>query len=379
MSLLSTRWLRGVGGGVGTIDKDMLKSIGINSQINASTRAEPMRPTLVISYDDSVQEDFTLAFPVHQQHNVPGEINAISGFMLGTASYLPDEGTKLPLTVAQTQEMQDFGFEITTHGKRHLPLGKANIRMGGTLGSSKIYTGTGVAHRWTHTIPYNIVVGVADQPSVSEMNRVIGSGTDDNGVYLTIEKPLSRAYTFIRLSDDEIETEIRTSISELASMGLHAIHHTAPYSTSHYTARKIIKKYCASARRGGNGIMVPGNSDIPFPTYQLHCYIEMSNKGNAAIDAMLDEIVSTNGFGIMMEHTWRRNFDPEGLSYMFQSAKAKGIDITTRSVALKRFGNLLEIGDPYSGEEKNETAQPFYVVDRTGMVFENINSVSDIL
>ena len=386
MKHVNTRWVIGGGSSTGernpTLDKETLKRLALDMGANTSVRTNSMKPTLVISYDDSVQEDYTLAFPVHQTHNVPAEINAISDFMLGQGGYLPTTGTQIPLTQAQALEMQEAGWEFSAHGRGHLSLGRANIRLGGAAGTSKIYVDSATTHRWTHTFPYEIKLGVGDQLVLSnptEINTIVSSGEDVDGTYLVTGTPLGANYNYIRLSDAQIEDEIKGCIDDLTGLGLHIKHHSAPYSASNWAARKIIKKYLLSARRGNpEAVMVPGG-DVAFPTYQLGVFIENTGSTHAELDAWLDGIASSNGLAILMEHTWRSGFSVSGLDYIITGAKARGIDITTRTEALKRFGNLLELGDPYAGEESTEADQPYYIVDRTGKVFENINDLSDVL
>src|SRR5690606_39233377 len=127
--------------------------------------------------------------------------------------------------------------------------------------------------------------------TVRELNTVVGQGADASGTYLQLQNPLQAGnYTFFRLSDAEIETEIKGCADELSAMGLHVKHHAAPYSASTWAARKIIRKYCLSARRGGPSVtMVPGTSDV-FPTYQLRCFVEKTSNSHTQLDAWLDQI-----------------------------------------------------------------------------------------
>ena len=386
MKYINTRWLGSSGGSEGRngeLDKELLKRLAFDMGVNTTDRSNNMRPTLVISYDDSVQEDYTLAFPVHEKHGVPGEINAISSFMLGTGSYLPDDGTQQPLTQNQALEMQEKGWEFCVHGRQHLTIGRYNLRLVSPQGSNRLYISPDYMHRWTHTFPQEITLGRNHAPNITEDNVLIGHGSDENGEYLETENPIKTdQYTFLRLSDNQIEDEIKGCIDELAEMGLYAKHHAAPYSASNWTARRIIRKYLLSARRGrgstGSPIMIPGSDNV-FPTYKLNCFVELTGHTEAELDAWLDEISSVNGMSIMMEHTWRPGFNPDGLDYIIAGALARGMDVTTRTEALKRYGNLLDLGDPFAGEEDNESDQPYFVVDRAGKVFENINDLSDLL
>lgn len=386
MRYVNTRWVNMIGGGTTErnpiLDKAVLKRLAFDMASHTSVRANDMKPTLIISYDDSAQEDYTLAFPIHQSHNVPAEVNAISGFMLGQSGYLPDDGTKLPLTQEQALEMQAAGWEFTTHGRNHLMLGRQNLSAPSFIGGNKVYIPSDVAHRWTHTFPYSILISthIHIQNPLSETNTVVSYGTDETGTYLLLSNPLqNNGYAFIRLSDEQIEDEIKGSIDDLTDMGLYVKHHSAAYNSSNWAARRIIRKYCLSSRRGDpRAVMIP-NSENVFPTYKLGCFVEYTSKNESFLDAWLDDISSQNGLAIMMEHTWRPGFSTSGLDYIITGAKATGIDITTRTEALKRFGNLLELGDPFAGEVTFENDQPYFVVDRNGNVFENISDLSDLL
>jgi len=385
--MINYRWFRGSSSSVmdGDTTKDLLKKIAFNSHNHTSVRSQIPKSTMVISYDDSAQEDYTLAFPVHQQYGVPGEINCISDFMLGLGTY-SHGGTNLPLTIEQAIEMQEFGFEVTVQGKRHVSLGLERVYKDIVAGDNKLYMGT--AHRWTHALPLKILVTSKNNANQEEVYAIDkGVDPEDGREYLITEQPFLYSYPFgyagFRITDEEVETEIKGCMDALTDMGLHVSkHHTHPYSATNWATTRIIKKHCVSSRGGITGIMVPGGVDV-FPTYQFRSNVEPTAYSQASIDLYLDDLRDSNGLSFVLEHSWSGGFSIANLAYLIEGALARGIDITTRTKALERFGNLMDLGDPFTSDNfydnPSKQNQPFFTVDRTGKTFTNIEDMADLI
>ena len=106
-----------------------------------------------------------------------------------------------------------------------------------------------------------------------------------------------------------------------------------------------------------------------LPTAQLLAYAESTRWTEAEIDAMLDELVAHNALGMIFEHSWTSQFNPNRLDYLIRTAIEKGVKITTRKEALKYHGNRLEYGDPQFNVPYLQ-GDPYYVINAIGKEFD---------
>lgn len=366
------------GGGVQTpiIDKKLLRHLVIDQHKYSAFRNTKPKPMLVISYDDGPLQDYTVAFPIHKQYGVPGELSITSGAITG--EYNPFTFGAV-MSIEQIREMRDWGFEIAGHGQSHMRLGSGSVASPASSGSTEIYPSVDPSTQ-QQNFPYKVYLWNRNS-GVEETVTITGLTADGKGY--TLETPLENGfpvnYTFYSMHEETLDKEIKGCFDDLLEMGIPATHYSYPYNDSSFYSRRVIKKYFNSARQGflstlaTNNIILPNNSGTPINMYNITSHAQLAGKTTTYIDGLLDDLVATNGFAMTFEHTWA-TFYPERLEYIFQQCELKGVEVTTRSKALERFGNLFEIGDygsaiPYVGE------LPYYTIDTFGKEFTNMSTI----
>lgn len=334
------------------------------------------QPMLVMTYDDNPVTDYTKMFPVHQAHNVPGEIATISGFLKGE---VPAAHPQPSMSIEQLMEMQDFGFEISTHSYSHLNLGGRSLQRNTMKGSNKWHVGDHSS--WNRRYPYEAMVYHRLGDENFELVKIIGEEYDaaeDRVAYIS-EKPAKFNHneltsSIFSLSENELYREIVKSNQELNNLGFNSSSIAYPYNSNHWHTRKIVAEHLSSGRAGNPekiGVDMDGTNSF-LPTYQLKSYAEITSWSETEINTLLQEIKDNNSLGMVFEHTWRSGFSPSGLDYIFNKCKQLGIKVTTRKEALKHHGNRFEYGDYMRDKEPYVNAEPNMIINASGKVFENI-------
>ena len=76
--------------------------------------------TISFSFDDGRMDTYTEAYLIMKKYGLIGTIHVTTGFIDKTFSDYKWKSADLPLTIDQLKEMSMNGFEISTHGDRHI-------------------------------------------------------------------------------------------------------------------------------------------------------------------------------------------------------------------------------------------------------------------
>lgn len=342
--------------------------------VMATPRYDLPMPMLVMTYDDNPVTDYTLAFPVHQAHNVPGEIATISGFLLDE---VPAAHPQPSMTIEQLEEMYEFGFEVSTHTYSHLNLGAVGLTSNVLVGDKHWYVGN--QHTFNRRFPYWARVYHRLGDRNYEEIKIIGEGNDGERNYLISESPAKFNHTELgstvfSLTDAELYKEIVYSNQQLNKLGFNSNSIAYPYNSNSIYSRAIAQKYLTSGRAGNankSGIYMDSTNDY-IPTFALKSYAEITTWTHSEIDTLLQEVKDNNALATVFEHTWRKNFSPDGLDYIFTKCKELGIKVVTRTEALKHHGNRFEFGDYLRDYEAYRGTEPNYVINAYGKEFKDI-------
>jgi peptidoglycan/xylan/chitin deacetylase (PgdA/CDA1 family) len=291
------------------------------------------RGTVIISYDDGVTEDYTLAFPVHRKYGVPAEVCMPSGYV----------GRYGRVTKSHLLEFESSGWEIVSHTKHHISLADEALAKSARRGDVKLYISKHT--RFKPGVQLSI-----SQGELSELVTVSGYGTDTFGNYLQIDKELENNYTNIKssrgyrilasllrqkplealvsISDDQTYTEIESSKSELESMGLQIRHFTYPYNRYSRRTKEIVSRFYDSARAGSNG-----NSTSPIPDrYALRSFnFERHKLTDENLMRILEKTEQRDELCFLHAHSRNNEYSVERLEKIITTCLTKRIRISTRS------------------------------------------------
>lgn len=360
--------LIGVGG-------DILDSGSIYGLIAKSQpRLYLPKPMLVMSYDDNPITDYTLAFPVHKRHNVPGELSIISGFLTGEINHahLINQPS---FAIEEGLEMQKFGFEAATHSFSHKSVGVNGLNRSTLRGGKKWYVGD--HYKWNRVFPYKARIYHRLGDDKEDIVTIIGEGVDAEGDYLLSQEGAvydHNTSAFFTLTKEELYREIVQSAADLRNLGFDVSSMSYPYNANSYLTRDIVSEYLSSGRSGSpqkTGVYMDTENSY-LPTAQLNSYAEITSWTQSEIDSVLKETKENNAFSMVFEHTWRGNFSVDGLDYVFEKAKELGVEITTRKEAMKYHANRFEVGDYLKDREPYVDAESNYVMNAFGREFKDI-------
>jgi hypothetical protein len=285
---------------------------------------------LIISYDDIRETDFTEAFPLHMDHNIPAEVCAPS-------SYVGKEGF---LNVEQLLTMQNAGWEVVSHSKNHVTLGTDSLLYNINSGADKIYIAN--VHRYKPGIKC-----VIEKPFRKEECIIKALGEDEKGKYVEVTEPIRHNYyglkrtngklksvgkhfltSKLRISDQQMDEEIIGSKQELISLGLDIKHFTYPYNSyCHNSLRKIAKSYITA--RAGQKVL---NDSRPARRFTLGCYnFEEDKLSEEGLRFLLDKTSKKGKVCILRAHTDNAGFSVNRLKRLILEVKKRDIQLAIRS------------------------------------------------
>jgi peptidoglycan/xylan/chitin deacetylase (PgdA/CDA1 family) len=302
--------------------------------------ARPRSPaaTVVISYDDGYEEEYTHAFPLHQKYEVPGEVCIPS-------CYVGMEGR---LTASQLLEMQSAGWEIASHTRYHVTLGEEPLLRNASRGETKIFVGDNTRFR-PGTTEIRISFGRLGEEAI-----VTDLGSDARGAYLVLDREIEndyvakaegkwarlwrlatgqRGHSIVGLSADQAYAEIVTSKLELEAMGLEVRHFAYPYGRYSDWTRDLVSRHYESARAGGRrkrGSATRTRTEQPdlFALPSVLC--DESALTDGQLDRVLDETLELGGLRFLHAHTRNRGTFSPRLERIITGCLGRGLVVSTR-------------------------------------------------
>lgn len=287
------------------------------------------RGMLVLIYDDSPREDYTKAFPVHQEYGVPG-CAAVCPELMGSSPRWMHAG--------HLEEMYDAGWEVMGHEMMHRSLGKIPVMSDIEEGDQEIHVQSNV-HGRVEGDPLLIF-----NEEHATTATVAGDTTDDDDQLLVLEEPIDASfeardgqYTWVRYTDEFTHQQLERTKAAIEEWGFGPV--TAwvhPFNRADgYVTEAVREYYDAVPNRHGQGL----NSEFETDPYELgRENFEDSEMEEVYLEDFLDVVATEPYFGILYAHSNREEFTQERIGNTIEMAHDRGIAIVTLQEALTELG-----------------------------------------
>jgi len=78
------------------------------------------RAIVSLSFDDGREDTYRIACGIMKKNNLLGTLHAATGYVDGTWKNNSWKTSAGPMTIAQLKELSEYGFEIASHGDKHI-------------------------------------------------------------------------------------------------------------------------------------------------------------------------------------------------------------------------------------------------------------------
>lgn len=304
---------------------------------------------LVIIYDDSPREDYTKAFPVHQEYDVPGCAAVCPGIMGTHSSYLhPDH----------LEEMYNAGWEVMSHTLRHRGLGEVPIRGDIEEGDTRIRVQSNI-HGQYEGDPL-LVFNEEKQTTVT----VAGRESDGEGQFLLLDEPIDESfsaraghYTWVRYTDEFTENVLSESKERIEDWGLGPVtSYVHPFNRYDGIVSQLVPEYYDAVPNRHEGGLNPTDSPNPFELSRVNFQDDSVDESD--LEEFYDEIADGSDFGIIYGHTTSSAFTQDRIAAAIELAQDRNLEIVTLHDALDRLGVLGDDPEPEDDGEPDEDDSP---------------------
>ena len=282
---------------------------------------------VVFIYDDSMKTDYSMAFKVHQQENVPACSAAIA------ASVVPNRPNAEFMGPKKLREMANGGWEIISHSLFHRYWGAQHIQRDLAPDDTKIYLKSQYLGNFKR---FKLRVSNGDKKTIV---TAMGSGKDDRGDYVKLKNPIGTAYSVsdgvtVRYPNEQAKDMMSRSKKMLKDKTGATVHNIVwPYGVHCEYVDSLVPKYFNGV---GNFHIGGMNSRENFDPYH-------TNRAQFSRDAMTDydmskyfnKVAKGNKLGVLGGHTHYKSFDKDRIRTAIQMAKKRNIEIVTFQQAIE--------------------------------------------
>ncbi|AGB36247.1 polysaccharide deacetylase family protein [Natronococcus occultus] len=276
---------------------------------------------VVFTYDDSPIEDYTLAYEVHSEYDVPGCTAACPGYMKRRDDYLDPD---------QLREMQADGWGVMSHTYRHRSLGRIGLAGPAHAGDDRL----SVEANRHGAIEGDPLVVFDDEGETAA--TVAGRGSDSSGQYVELEAPLSEDVDesgYVRHPESFIRDVLRKTDAQLEAWGLDVTGFVYPYGRYHGVAEEVVRdryEAVANHRYGGGHNELEGLD----PTAMRRRYVETDRATEDDVDAFMETAADEDVLAIVGAHTQYDTLTEQRVRYTIESALEHDLAIVTMEEAL---------------------------------------------
>jgi len=301
---------------------------------------KPNAPTtgrVVINTDDGDYRVWYYWFPLfvkkayeHSQWVTRGKPSvavfnpAVNPYYLGS---LNAQGN-LCLTADQIKYMYDCGFEICSHGHKHVYLSDYAIAQALTTGNTRVYHNAFDA-------PYAYAVGYTYTIKEGEAEEIVTVEAvgDDGTPYFDITAPITNNYTTaarIYPTEDTIIKEFNRSIIDLDALGITCKNHVGAFYNLNATAKALAKNYFDSSTQASGAI----TDVLLIDLYDIKRTDDISTLTQGDIDTILDEVQQLDTVVFIQGHNSPTDAVLNLLEYLIDQCLTRGVRIVNQADAV---------------------------------------------
>lgn len=301
---------------------------------------------VVLIYDDSPREDYTKAFPIHQEYDVPGCVAACPGLMGTSSDWLhPD----------QLSEMHEAGWEVMSHTSKHRALGEIPIRSDIESGDTEIHVQSNLHGRFEGD---PLVIFDDDTETTA---TVAGTDQDGDDDVLVLEEPIEESFeagdgyrTWVRYTDEFTESVLEESKGQLEEWGFPVTGYVHTYDRyDGYVSEVVSEYYDAVPNMPGTGL---NRTYEPDPLELSRMSFENPHTSEEELEEFLDTIANEPDFGILFGHSDMESFTPERIRTTIEMAQERDIEIVTLQEVLAEYTEFSVPDSPTDSESGGEAS-----------------------
>lgn len=301
---------------------------------------------LVIESDDGNATDYSwlkFAKRVSRKHSqfIPSRL---VGFTLNINT--ANLNTLDKLTDAQILELvNDYGWEMSSHGRHHLGLGKHGVKTNANAGDTRIYIQNptyiyGNPNDYKNTDWFHLYTHKISEGAKEEEIKIVSAEYNVTYGYITLATPLINSYTIearVQLTDESARRLLQGVIDDLALLNINCSGHAYSW---HAGSDNVINpqalSIAAEVFKSARGIQY-GANDVTANTDLLSAYTVFQVLADR--DNILLDTATNNKLTIVYGHGEADNYTPPyaGLDVLIDQALSMGIKVITRNKAVKEY------------------------------------------
>ncbi|WP_336362082.1 polysaccharide deacetylase family protein [Halalkalicoccus salilacus] len=282
----------------------------------------PENGAVVFVYDDGPVEDYTKAFPVHQQFKAPATVG-ITSTWIGRENYMG---------IKHLEKLADAGWEICSHTTEHLPIASFKIQKDIGADDREIYP-TEIRHGHHEGKEVELTDGAN---SVIRTVEGLGGEPEDPHVVLTeaVGEPFKTGETVIRYPRETLHESLSESKRKLEKHGFEVDTLLAPYDRFNEWSMEFAPEYYTGVANANYETRINSEGFNPFET-QRGYFIENANR--SVVESDLDEIAGRGALGVFGAHTVKDEVTQELIWETLEWIDERGIEVMTLRDAFAHF------------------------------------------
>lgn len=280
---------------------------------------------LVMIYDDSPREDYTMTFPVHQEYDVPGCLAVCPGLM-GTDSQWMHPG--------HVEEIHGAGWEIMSHTMMHRALGEIPVRSDVEAGDDVIHVQSSLHGRFDGD-PLLIFDSETETTATAA-----GRAEDGDEQLLVLEEPIEESFeagdgyrTWVRYTDEFTQQVLEESKAQIEEWGfgpVTAYVHT--YNRHDGYVSEVVGEFYDAVPNRHQGVLNP--TFDPDPLTLGRGNFEEDSLTDDDLEEVLDVIAGEPDFGIVYGHSHHQTMTDDRIATTIEMAQERNIKIVTLQEAM---------------------------------------------